>query len=148
MKKIIVLLSLLLAVPFMMANAAGGDSGNDSVSDNTPDTPDTVEVEIEHGEEDGERRGRGRGEDDAPDTDEDEPDHQLGLTEAEAELFTNETVVKIELNDVKHIFTTGTTERAAIVSEIADRFNVTSTEVEAVLLVEVEDRASRPEDKD
>lgn len=70
-----------------------------------------------------------------------------GLTEAEADVFTNETVVKIELNDRKFGFTTDSKTREAIVSEIAVRYNLDRLIVDAALVLGTEDRASRPEDR-
>jgi hypothetical protein len=70
-------------------------------------------------------------------------DSTEGLTEVEVDVFTNETIVKVEINDETHTFVTETTDRALLVAEIAARFGVTEAEVEAVLEFEVEDRESR-----
>jgi hypothetical protein len=71
-----------------------------------------------------------------------------GLTEAEAEVFTNETVVKLEINDKKFGFTTASKTREAIVLEIATRYDLEKVLVDAKLVLSTEDRASRPNDKE
>lgn len=63
---------------------------------------------------------------------------------AEADVFTDITIVKVEANDQKRIFTTATTTRAGVVSEIASRYDLASSTIEASLDFEIEDRASRP----
>lgn len=80
------------------------------------------------------------------DSDDDKPS-TAGLTEAEAEVFTNETVVKLEINNRKVGFLTQTKVRAALVDEIVAQYDLEKATVETVLVVETEDRASRPEDK-
>lgn len=66
--------------------------------------------------------------------------------EAEADVFTNTTIVKVELNDRTTTFETTATTKDAIVAEIAQRFNLSEATVAAVLDFEVEDRASRVSD--
>lgn len=78
----------------------------------------------------------------------DNDDASQGLTEAEAIVYTNETVVKIELNDDKSLFTTQKTDRDELVAEIADRYNLSEEDVDGALTLEEEDRASRTDDKD
>ncbi len=68
------------------------------------------------------------------------------LTSAEADIFTNETIVKLEINDRKVIFSTDALAREDIVAEIADRYGFTEAEVDALLVIESEDRASRSDD--
>ncbi len=70
-----------------------------------------------------------------------------GLTEAEADVFTNETVVKIELNNRKFGFTTDSKTREALITEIAVRYDIDRLVVDAALVLHTEDRASRPEDR-
>lgn len=71
-----------------------------------------------------------------------------GLTEAEAEIFTNETVVKLEINDRKFGFLTQAKTREALVNEIVARYELEAATVEAKLVIQTEDRASRPDDRD
>jgi hypothetical protein len=75
-------------------------------------------------------------------------DSTRGLTEAEAEIFTNETLVKIELNGKKTIFSTTATSRDDIIDEIVSRYDLSEATVSSVLTVEEEDRASRDSDRD
>ncbi len=69
------------------------------------------------------------------------------LTEAEADIFTNETIVKLEVGDRHAYFTTNADTRAEIVAEIVSRYGFLEADVEALLSVETEDRASRAEDE-
>lgn len=69
------------------------------------------------------------------------------LTEAEADIFTNETIVKLEAGDRHATFTTDATTRADIVAEIVSRYGFVEADVEALLTIETEDRSSRPEDE-
>lgn len=70
-----------------------------------------------------------------------------GLTEVEAKIYTDITLVKIELNDNKTIFTTSARTREEIINEILKRVSgLTRAQVETSLFLEVENRASRPED--
>ena len=67
--------------------------------------------------------------------------------EVEADVFTDTTIVKVERNKTLTIFETDATTSAAIVGEVADRFNLDADDVEAVIDFELEDRASRASDK-
>jgi hypothetical protein len=66
---------------------------------------------------------------------------------AEADVFTDITVVVVEINDVKRIFTTATTTREGVVAEIATRYTLEVATIDAALDFEVEDRASRPSER-
>lgn len=66
------------------------------------------------------------------------------MFEAEADVFTDITVVKVEISDQTRIFTTTATTREAVVAEIAERYGIAPSAVEAALDFEIEDRASRP----
>ncbi len=79
--------------------------------------------------------------------DEDDDNEAASVTEIEADVFTNETVVKLEINDRKFGFVTQTKTRAELVVEIANRFDLVEADVEAKLVLETEDRASRADDK-
>jgi Domain of unknown function (DUF5667) len=63
--------------------------------------------------------------------------------EAEADVFTDITVVKVEANDQTRVFTTAATSREAVVAEIAARYSIATDVIEAALDFEIEDRASR-----
>ena len=70
------------------------------------------------------------------------------VSEIEADVFTNETVVKVKFSgSAKRLFTTTTNTRAEIVKEIAAKFNIPESQVETLLKLETENRASRLEDK-
>ena len=69
------------------------------------------------------------------------------LTEAEAHIFTNETIVKLEVGDKKVVFATDADTREEVIAEILTRYeNLTSEAVDAVLTVQTEDRESTPGD--
>lgn len=123
-----------------------------------------VRVEIK----DGEVRIKSRDNDDDDDRDEDEDDDRdddsddrddeddragvptsLGFLEIEADVFTDKTVVTVELNDRKTTFTmASTTTRADVIDEVEDRFEgLTRSQIDSALDFEVEDRASRPKDE-
>lgn len=68
------------------------------------------------------------------------------LTEAEADIFTNETIVKVEAGDRKAVFSTDADTREEIIDAIAARFGFAKADIDAVLDVETEDRASRADD--
>ena len=69
------------------------------------------------------------------------------IFEAEADVFTDTTIVEVEINDRKTIFETTATTRDAIVTEIVSRFGVARATVEASLDFETEDRSSRAEER-
>ena len=72
-----------------------------------------------------------------------------GLTELEADVFTNETVIKIELDGKKQVFTTTATGRGEIEDAILAEFTtLKASEVSDMLVIDREDRASRASDKD
>lgn len=63
---------------------------------------------------------------------------------AEADVFTDLTVVTVERNDEQVTFTTSATTRDGVIDEIVQRFGVDRTLVDDRLDFEAEDRASRP----
>ncbi len=73
-------------------------------------------------------------------------DSASSTLEIEADVFTDTTIVKVEKNGVKTVFKTSATTSAAVVDVVADRFDLTESEIEAVLDFEIEDRASRARD--
>lgn len=72
-----------------------------------------------------------------------------GLTELEVDVFTNETVIKIEIDGKKQVFTTTATGRGEIEDAILDEFTtLKASEVSDMLVIDREDRASRASDKE
>ncbi len=68
--------------------------------------------------------------------------------EIEVDMFTDVTVIKVELNDKKTVFTTPHDSQLEIVNAIQARFPVLSEEqILLALTFEREDRASRPKDR-
>lgn len=79
------------------------------------------------------------------DNDDDDRDDEL---EVEADVYSDITIVKVELsNGKKTVFKTAADTRAEVVNEVADRFGISKAEVEAVLEFEIEDRASRTNER-
>lgn len=70
------------------------------------------------------------------------------ITEIEAEIFTNETLVKVEANNQKHGFITTSKVEAEIIKEVAVKFSLTEEKVRSVIVFNKENRASRAEDKE
>lgn len=86
--------------------------------------------------------------DDDSNDDDSSDDEANGSLEIEADVFTDMTIVKVELsNSDKTVFSTDADTRAEVVAVVVERFNLTASEVEAVLDLEVEDRASRAKDR-
>jgi len=83
-----------------------------------------------------------KGGDDWDDNDDDES----GL-EVEADIFTDITVVKVEINDRKSVFSTEADTRDEVVAAVVARYGLKADDVEAVLEIETEDRSSRPQDR-
>jgi hypothetical protein len=101
--------------------------------------------------DDGEVRVDTRSKDDDDNDRDDErtnDDSSAQSFEAEADVFTDITIVTVEINDRKSTFTTDADTRAEVVAEIASRYSITESQVEATLDFEVEDRASRTDDAD
>ncbi len=66
----------------------------------------------------------------------------------EADVFSDTTVVKVELNDQKFYFETTAQNREGVIVAIQERFAMLTTEqIEKALSFELEDRASRPKDR-
>lgn len=86
------------------------------------------------------------------DEDEDDDDDRFSSNkdlEVEANVYTDTTIVKVELEDEgrKTVFTTTADTRAEVVDVVADKFGLSEAEVEAVLDFEIEDRASRTNER-
>jgi hypothetical protein len=100
-------------------------------------------------DEDKDENRSGRSGDDDRDEEEgdDSREDSENALEIEADVFTNETVVKIERQDKKSSFTTPAKTRVGIISAIRAKFpELTEAEIEAVLEIELEDRPSRIQD--
>lgn len=71
------------------------------------------------------------------------------VTEIEADVFTNETVVKIEYGDNKTVTTTNAKTKESIVAAIVAKYpSLTKAFVEKTISIEIENRASKAEDQD
>lgn len=86
--------------------------------------------------------------DDDRNDDRDDRDDDRGEFEAEADVFSDRTIVKVEINDEEETFETRADSRAGIVSEISSRFDINEATVNAELDLEFEGRSSRAYDKD
>ena len=91
-------------------------------------------------------------EEDDEDEDEDDDDDRFNSNkdlEVEANVYTDTTIVKVELEDEgrKTVFTTTADTEAEVVDVVAAKFGLTEAEVEAVLEFEIEDRASRTNER-
>lgn len=69
------------------------------------------------------------------------------LTEVEVDVFTNETTVKLEASDRHYGFVTAEKDKDKIVDAIEAKYKLSESSILAVLSFEVEDRASRADDK-
>lgn len=151
-RKFILLVVLAFVVtmsfaPLMVAYAdhdhddddSSGMSSDDDNDDDNDDDDDEDEDEDEDESEDDE-------DDDSCDTSDDS-----GLSELEADIFTNETVVKIELDGDKDVLVlddSADTEEEIVDAVLDEYSSLTRSEVEDAIVVEEEDRASRASDKD
>ncbi len=114
-----------VAVPDSALAKRGGDDDHD----------DDIRVEL---------RGDW-GDDD--DRDDDDGSSDDGL-EIEADVFTDTTIVKVELeNGRKTVFSTDADTEAEVVDVVVAKFGLSKSEVEAVLDFEIEDRASRTKER-
>ena len=72
----------------------------------------------------------------------------LSDLEIEANIYTDTTVIKIELGDKKFYFETKSNDQESIITDIKTHFPMlTETQIIEALNLETEDRASRPKDK-
>ena len=69
------------------------------------------------------------------------------VLQIEADVFTNETTVEIEANDKHYGYISALKTKAELVKEIALKYSITEAKVNSVIDFEVEDRASRADDK-
>lgn len=78
---------------------------------------------------------------------EDAEDEDRGLSELEATVYLNETLIKVELDDDKEIIRTSADSRSDIIGAILDEYDqLSEEEVDAALTIEEEDRYSRNSD--
>ena len=86
--------------------------------------------------------------DDDNDDDDDATKNTIGLEEAEAKVFSDKTIVQLEVNDEKTTFTVTANTREGIVAAIVEKFpTLTSTQVNSVLEIETEG-ADEADDQD
>jgi hypothetical protein len=86
--------------------------------------------------------------DDDSSSDDTRSDSTSGILEVEADVFTDITIVKVELpSGKKVVFETSADTEAEVVDAIVAKLNLSKTEVEAVLDFEIEDRASRTKER-
>ena len=69
------------------------------------------------------------------------------VTEIEADVFTNETIVKIEAGDKKYGYLSAIKTKAELATEISTKYSIEKSKVEILLDFEVENRASQADDK-
>jgi uncharacterized protein (DUF433 family) len=106
-------------------------------ADNDYDDDDRSEYRYDDDEDEDE-------DEDENDDDEDEDSRGDDELEIEADIFTDITIVKVELpNGTKTTFSTDADTEAEVVDVIADKFDLTESEILAALELEIEDRASR-----
>jgi flagellin-like hook-associated protein FlgL len=99
---------------------------------------------------------RDEDEDDEEDEDEDDDNSRVRRSigtstplEAEADVFTDTTIIKVEMrNGSKSVFTSNADTREEVVDAIVSRLGLVRSEVESVLDFEVENRASRAKERD
>jgi RNA-binding protein YhbY len=109
------------------------------------DIKDDGEVRIRNSNSGSGNSGR---EDDDRDNDDDSQDSGSIIEEIEADIFQNETVVKVEFSGgAKNTFTTQADTRDGIAEAVAARFNISKSAVLSLLTIEEEDRSSGIEDK-
>ncbi len=125
------------AVGAPAAYARGGDDDDDRYEDR--DDRDDDDDDDDYDDDD---------DDDRRDRDDDDDDRDDDGLEVEAEVFTDTTVVKVERDGSRKVwFTTTADTREEVIAVVAERFNLSSSEVAAVLEFEIEDRASRANDR-
>ncbi len=69
------------------------------------------------------------------------------VTEIEVDVFTNETLVKIEANDKKYGYISTLKVKEALVKEIAEKYSIDETKVSTLINFQIEDRISGADDK-
>lgn len=122
---------LLLAFIFSAVAVPGSAYAKDS------DDDDGIRIEL-----------RGGWHDDDEDDEDDDRDSNKSL-EVEADVYTDTTIVKVELEDDgrKTVFSTTADTKAEVIDVVAAKFNLSKSDVEAALEFEVEDRASKTSER-
>jgi hypothetical protein len=138
-----------------LVRALTSNDNDDDTEVRIDDDGDRVEIRSEDGrieirEKDGETEIRMRRDDDdsADDDDRSSADDSSSSSsfEAEADVFTDTTIVKVEINDRTTTFVTTADTKDEVVDEIVRRYTVDRTTVATALDFEIEDRASRAGD--
>ncbi len=70
-----------------------------------------------------------------------------GSLEVEADVFTDITIVKVENNDRKVVFSTTADTKDEVVDAVNEKLGFSKSSIEAVLSFEIEDRASRAKER-
>lgn len=122
---------MLLAFIFSAVAVPGSAYAKDS------DDDDGIRIEL-----------RGGWHDDDEDDEDDDRDSNKSL-EVEADVYTDTTIVKVELEDDgrKTVFSTTADTKAEVIDVVAAKFNLSKSDVEAALEFEVEDRASKTSER-
>ncbi len=110
---------------------------------------DDVHFEDDNRDEERERHGRHRGGDNHDDARHFEARYnEYDTLEVEADVFTDTTIVKVELPNGRHeVFASDANTREEVIDAVVTRFNLTRAEVSAVLNYEEENRASRAQER-
>jgi hypothetical protein len=138
-----------LQVRFQENNSGSGkseDNGNSRVEIKSDDGKLKIEMK------DGELRIKNTLFDDNSDDSDDDSnstssdDNRNGF-DAEADVFTDKTVVKVEMNDTKTTFTTSSKIKDAVIADILAKFpSLSKAQVEAGLNFQIENQASESDD--
>jgi hypothetical protein len=140
--KYIPLTILLLAVIFSSVPASQVFAKSNHSNDDSYEDHDYEDYDDESDEESDDDTNRDT--DDNKDRDDDST-HTL---EIEADVFTDTTIVTVEeTNGKKTIFSTDADTKIEVINAIMSRFDFDRDEIEAVLDFEIEDRASRADDR-
>ncbi len=120
------------------------------LGDNKSDSDDDSDEEENEDEDEDKDDDKEDSDDKDKDEDEDSDDeNDRGGLEIEAEVFTNQTVVKVETNDTEKIYTTNLKTKAELSAFIKTKYPLLSlAEIESALEIEIEDRTSEQKDLD
>lgn len=70
-----------------------------------------------------------------------------GTLEVEADVFTDTTIIKVENNDRKVVFSSTADTKTEVIDVVNEKLGFSKTDIEAVLSFELEDRASRAKER-
>lgn len=139
---LVFLFALILSAPSVYAK--DGNSGKGSSNSGWSDDDSSSDSDSDSDSNDD---SSSNSNDDSNDQSNDDSISSSSALEIEADIFTNETIVKVEINDKKSLFSTSAKTRAEIISEIMIKYpTLTSAEIESVLNLETENRSSRAND--